>query len=116
MVMSMTSARWPNGNWNDGSVWDKTRSPWHGPKKGKGAYGHHYNDELAQIDGDLTGAIIMVNSGSFKTFKSHVTEHSKGADNFKYDTTKKEIKVHFSYQGKVERHGYFPRREIGLVR
>ena len=21
-----TSARWPNGNWNDGSVWDKTKS------------------------------------------------------------------------------------------
>ncbi len=112
--VSMTSARWPNGNWNDGSVWDKKKSmAW--PIKGKGAYGHHYNDELAQIDGDLTGAIIMVNSGSFKTFKSHVTEHSKGADNFKYDTTKKEIKVHFSYQGKVERHGYFLEGKLALL-
>lgn len=37
---SMTSARWPNGNWYDGSVWDKTKSmAW--PEKNKGSYGHH---------------------------------------------------------------------------
>ena len=32
---SMTSARWPNGNWYDGSVWDKTKSmAWPSHKQG----------------------------------------------------------------------------------
>jgi len=104
--ISMTSARWPNGNWNDGSVWDKEKSmAW--PEKNKGSYGHHFNKELASIKGDLTGAIIIVNSGSFKTFKSNIVEHIPGTDNFKYDTKRKHIKVHFSFKGKIHRHGYF---------
>ncbi len=42
---SISSARWPNGNWNDGSIWDKTTSMcW--PEKGKGGLGEHYNAEL----------------------------------------------------------------------
>lgn len=111
---SMTSARWPNGNWHDGSVWDKSKSmAW--PEKGKGAYGHHFNKELELINENLTGAIIIVNSGSFKTFKSKITEHIKGSDNFKYDTDRKEIKVHFSYKGKVEKHGYFLEGKLGLL-
>lgn len=111
---SMTSARWPNGNWYDGSVWDKANSmAW--PEKGKGSYGHHYNQDLATIEEDLTGAIIIVNSGSFRTFKSNITEHIKGTDNFKYDTNKNEIKVHFSYQDKVYKHGYFLEGKLGLL-
>ena len=111
---SMTSARWPNGNWYDGSVWDKTKSmAW--PEKEKSSYGHHFNKELALINEDLTGAIILVNSGSFKTFKSNVIEHSPNTDNFKYDTKRKGIKVHFSYEGKVERHGYFLEGKLGLL-
>jgi len=111
---SMTSARWPNGNWYDGSVWDKTKSmAW--PEKKKGSYGHHFNSELTALDFDLTGAIIIVNSGSFKTFKSNITEHSPGTNNFKYDTTRKKIKVHFSYQDKVYKHGYFLEGKLGLL-
>ncbi len=111
---SMTSARWPNGNWYDGSVWDKTKSmAW--PEKKKGSYGHHFNKELASVDEDLTGAIIIVNSGSFKTFKSRVTEHTAGSDNFKYDTTRKGIKVHFSYKKKIFKHGYFLEGKLGLL-
>ena len=111
---SMTSARWPNGNWYDGSVWDKTKSmAW--PEKGKGSYGHHYNKELSAINENLTDAIIMVNSGSFKTFATNITEHEKGADNFKYDTDRKKIKVHFSYQGKIYKHGYFLEGKLGLL-
>jgi len=110
----MTSARWPNGNWQDGSVWDKTKSmAW--PEKGKGSYGHHFNKELSAINEDLTGAIIIVNSGSFKTFKSTITTHVKGTDNFKYDTKVKGIKVHFSSKGKIERHGYFLEGKLGLL-
>jgi hypothetical protein len=51
--ISMTSARWPNGNWNDGSVWDKEKSmAW--PEKNKSSYGHHFNKELVAINADLT--------------------------------------------------------------
>jgi len=112
--ISMTSARWPNGNWNDGSVWDKEKSmAW--PEKNKGSYGHHFNKELASIKGDLTGAIIIVNSGSFKTFKSNIVEHIPGTDNFKYDTKRKHIKVHFSFKGKIHRHGYFLEGKLDLL-
>ena len=112
--ISMTSARWPNGNWNDGSVWDKKKSmAW--PEKKKGTYGHHFNKELTAIEGDLTGAIIIVNSGSFKTFKSNVIEHNPGADNFKYDTKRKDIKVHFSFKDKTHRHGYFLEGKLALL-
>lgn len=112
--ISMTSARWPNGNWNDGSIWDKKKSmAW--PEKNKGSYGHHYNKEIASIDEDLTGAIVIVNSGSFKTFKSTVTEHKKGTDNFKYNTNAKGMKVHFSYQDKIHKHGYFLEGKLGLL-
>ena len=111
---SMTSARWPNGNWYDGSVWDKTKSmAW--PEKEKSSYGHHFNKGLALINQDLTGAIIIVNSGSFKTFKSNVIEHTPNTDNFKYDTKRKGIKVHFSYEGKVKKHGYFLEGKLGLL-
>ena len=111
---SITSARWPNGNWYDGSVWDKTKSmAW--PEKESSTYGHHFNKELSTIDEDLTDAIIIVNSGSFKTFKSNITQHQKGDGHFKYDTSKKEIKVHFSYQGKVEKHGYFLEGKLALL-
>ena len=111
---SMTSARWPNGNWDDGSVWDKTKSmAW--PEKKKGSYGHHFNKELSSINEDLTGAIIIVNSGSFKTFKSTIIEHKKDTDNIKYDTKRKGIKVHFSSKGKIERHGYFLEGKLGLL-
>mgnify|MGYP001161664833 FL=1 len=112
--LSMSPARWPNGNWNDGSLWDKTQSmAW--PEKGKGAYGHHYNAALKTLDFDLTDAIILVNSGSFKTYASLVTEHTPGSDNFKYDTTRKKIRVHFSYKGKVFKHGYFLEGKLGLL-
>lgn len=100
---SMSSARWPNGNWNDGSVWDKTKSMmW--PNKGK--FGNYFNKSLESLDFSLEdGGILIVNSGSFKTYKALILEHSASSDNFKFDTTR--VKVHFSYRGKVEKHGYF---------
>lgn len=112
--VGMTAARWPNGNWIDGSVWDKKKSmAW--PEKNKGGYGHHFNKELSAIDDSLEGAIIIVNSGSFKTFKSRVIAHEKGSDNFKYNTKMKGIKVHFSSNGKIERHGYFLEGKLALL-
>lgn len=109
---SMTSARWPNGNWYDRSVWDKSQSMmW--PEKGKGKFGTHYNKELAELDADLTGAIAIVNSGSFKTYQKKITEHKKGQDHFTYDT--KGSREHFSYEGKIYRQGYFLEGNLALL-
>ncbi len=109
---SMTSARWPNGNWYDGSVWDKTQSMmW--PEKGKGKFGTLYNKQLSDLAVDLTGAIIVVNSGSFKTFQKKITDHKKGQDHFSYDTSK--TTAHFSYKNKIQKHGYFLEGKLALL-
>jgi len=110
---SMSPARWPNGNWDDGSIWDKSNSmAW--PEEGMGAFGHHFNSELKSFDFSLEdGGIIIVNSGSFKTYKGFITSHEPGSDNFRYDTSR--VRQHFSYVGKVHRHGYFLEGKPGLI-
>lgn len=110
---SMSSARWPNGNWNDGSIWDKSKSmAW--PEKERSTFGHHFNKELTALDFSLAdGGIIIVNSGSFKTYKAFIIEHRSSSDNFIYDTTN--VKVHFSYRDRIFLHGYFLEGKLGLL-
>jgi hypothetical protein len=108
---SICSARWPNGNWDDGSIWDKTKSmAW--PKKDKSDFGIHYNNELKELDCNLTGAVIIVNSGSFRTYTSRVTKHVSGEDHFSYDLTG--VGRHFDNYP-VEKHGYFLEGKLGLL-
>ncbi|MBI9017322.1 MAG: right-handed parallel beta-helix repeat-containing protein [Phycisphaerae bacterium] len=109
---SMSSARWPNGNWDDGSVWDKTKSMmW--PEKGRSEFGHQYNIELKDFDFSLeNGGIVIVNSGSFRTYKSFVTEHKAGSDNFKFDTSTAK-QHHGTYP--AYKHGYFLEGKLGLL-
>ncbi len=108
---SMCSARWPNGNWDDGSVWDKTKSlAW--PEKEKSNFGTHYNAGLKLLDCSLTGAVIVVNSGSFRTYASRVKQHYPGSDHFSYDLTG--VGRHFDNYP-VEKHGYFLERKLGLL-
>jgi len=48
----MSSARWPNGNWIDGSLWDTARSmAW--PEIDRSSFGHHDNAGLKQFDFSL---------------------------------------------------------------
>jgi hypothetical protein len=117
---SMTSARWPNGNWDDGSVWDKTKSmmwpqggdlPYEHNQKsramtqGEGT-GHYRNEQLKALDFSLAdGGILVVTSGSFRTYKSFVTKHEPRSDTFYFDAST--VQVHFSYKDRIERHGYF---------
>jgi len=110
---SMTSARWPNGNWYDGSVWDKTKSMmW--PEKGRGKLGTYFNKALSSLDFDLTDGIIVVNSGSFKTYQTKITKHQAGDDHFSYNT--KGLTSHFSFKKSgVSRHGYFLEGKLGLL-
>lgn len=108
---SMSSARWPNGNWNDGSLWDSDKSmAW--PEEERSRFGHHYNTGLKELDFSLEGGIIIVASGSFRTFKSRVIEHDPGSDNFVYGLEG----VHQHTQGfSVDRHRYFLEGKLGLL-
>ena len=108
---SMSSARWPNGNWIDGSLWDTARSmAW--PEEDRSSFGHHYNAGLKQFDFSLEGAIIVVASGSFRTYQSLVTDHDAGSDNFKYllDGVRQHT-MGFT----VDRHRYFLEGKLGLL-
>jgi hypothetical protein len=117
---SMTSARWPNGNWDDGSLWDKKKSMmW--PQGGELKYehtaktramtqgagtGHYVNEQLKELEFSLAdGGILVVTSGSFRTYKSFIQAHEPGSDRFQFDAGT--VMVHFSYKDRVERHGYF---------
>lgn len=110
---SLCSARWPNGNWLDGTIWDKTKSmSW--PEKGMSRFGHVYNRELKALDFSLSdGGIVIVNSGSFRTYKTFVLEHEPCSDNFTFDTAN--VQVHFSYEDHAEKHGYFLEGKLGLL-
>ncbi len=109
---SATSARWPNGNWYDGSVWDKTKSmAW--PEKKDSSFGHHFNKALKTLDFSLEdGGIIIVNSGSFKTYKGLVLKHSPASDNFKYNTRR--VRQHFG-DYPIQKQGYFIEGKPGLI-
>jgi hypothetical protein len=109
---SMSSARWPNGNWIDGSLWDSQNSmAW--PEKERSEFGHHYNEGLKKLDFSLAdGGFIVVGSGSFKTYKSPIIDHKAGSDNFVYDTNG----VHQHTMGfTVDRHLYFLEGKLGLL-
>ncbi len=77
----MISARWPNGYWEDGSIWDKHTSWFHVDPRSR--YGIMYGDHLANCGFDLSGAIGILNIGSFRTFARFI-EHEKGRDYFNY--------------------------------
>ena len=106
----LTVARWPNGNWHDGTVWNKQNSMiW--PEKQGSQFGRYTNQELSEFDQDLTGAVMVVNSGSFRTYQTKVTKHQGSVIN--YDTTG--VSEHFSYKGKPHKHGYFLESKLALL-
>ena len=107
---SACSARWPNGNWDDGSIWNKSACmAW--PEKNTSVFGKHTNRELAQFDFSLAGAIIIVNAGSFKTYPSRVTNHEPGAHTLAYDTSVVPERKGYG----ADRHGYFLEGKLGFL-
>lgn len=82
----MTSARWPNAEaWTD-AMWDKENT-----------WGHQHTDssdgtfiddgdrDLAGTGIDFTGAIAILNVGSWLSFTRTVNSHGAGSDTFTYD-------------------------------
>jgi hypothetical protein len=107
---SACSARWPNGNWDDGSVWDKAQAlAW--PEKQGSVFGTHVNRALSQFNFSLAGAIIIVNAGSFKTYASLVTQHAQGSDTLSYDRSR--VPERQGYP--ATKHGYFLEGKLGFL-
>ncbi len=99
---SMCAARWPNGDWHDGSLWDNKKSMcW--PQGGeKGRYEH---EGIREIPGSLKGATLITNSASFTTYQTPITEHQQGDLDIHYDKTK--VKYHRNASNQIGEYGFF---------
>lgn len=86
----MVPARWPNANFEDGSIWDQKN--WgYGSRKniadGQWTDRPHEDIDLAASGLDMTGAMAILNSGSWKTWTRRVTNHLAGSSTFFYAKT-----------------------------
>jgi len=82
-------ARWPNAEFVDGSIWDQEQHWAHGDED-SGSNGVMVDDphddvNLASSGIDMTGAIGILNIGSFKTWTRFVNSHGVGNNSFNYD-------------------------------
>ncbi len=95
----MTNARWPNSLWSDrsifnGSLWaDLDDNSVRGNIINKG-------DSLAASKLNMTGAMAVLNIGSYCTFVAKAEEHWPGKNSFKYKDTFGD--VHFT--AKISRY------------
>ncbi|VGO16896.1 hypothetical protein PDESU_05488 [Pontiella desulfatans] len=83
----MISARWPNANFDDGSIWDK--SSWAEGDESASSNGLAVDDphdgiDLAASGLDMTGAMAILNIGSWKTWTREVATHTAGSNSFTY--------------------------------
>tara|TARA_Y100000813_G_scaffold30453_1_gene19289 strand:- start:5 stop:3169 length:3165 start_codon:yes stop_codon:yes gene_type:complete len=111
----MVMARWPNGNFSDKSIytWDSWASGIVDSTAGFpiGSYnGFELVDstkkDLGATGLDLTGAIGIMNVGSFKTFNREITSHNTQDNFFSYNivpnNTYRDKHHHFFVEGKLE--------------
>ena len=115
----MVPARWPNANFTDGSVFNKSISWAQGSmdrdkyKDDEGDWVHPYgNGELIDITGlnesgiDPTGAIAILNVGSFKTWSRNITNFDSENNSFSFDEVS---------NWKTKHHYYFLEGKLGLL-
>ena len=88
----LVMARWPNARFSDDSVLDKANHWAHGTiDQSSTAYTNgdlidepHGSTDLAASSIDATGAVAILNVGSFKTWSRVVTSHTVGSNTFSY--------------------------------
>lgn len=106
----MTPARWPNAHMTDANFF-KIKDTWRAMVKGEGYTFGHVTDAdptpeggksvyaqtpdanhqtLAGTGIDMTGAVAIMNIGSWMSYASRITEHAAGRDSFAYDAEFKE--------------------------
>ena len=85
------NARWPNAFWYDYSVFDYTKwgfsdkSSTYDETTGTGIMVDNGTQNLAKSGLNATGAIAILNIGSFLTWAGIVEKHNPGENSFKYD-------------------------------
>ena len=98
----MTSARWPNAEaWTE-DMWD-LEGTWMHQADGS-SYGHFIDDGTLDLAGtgiDFTGAMAVMNVGSWETFAGRVMEHGAGNAGFYYEKTFPESNFRKVWEGRA---------------
>jgi len=79
----MTNARWPNALWTDKTTFDEHYWGHSDPSSTRGTMVD--SGELAASGLNMTGAMAVLNVGSFNTFVKPVLWHEPGSNNFTYE-------------------------------
>ena len=98
------NARWPNAFWHDYSVFDYTkwgfadvRSTFNS-ETGTGVIVDNGTQDLSKSGLNATGAVAILNIGSWLTWAGSVEKHTPGEDNFNFNLQQ-------SLQGRIKFHG-----------
>ena len=86
----MTNARWPNALWQDKTTFDEHYWGHSDPSSSRGLMVD--SGELAKSGLNMTGAMAVLNVGSFNTFVKPVLWHEPGTNNFTYEDNFGKIK------------------------
>ncbi|XP_057290464.1 uncharacterized protein LOC130613156 [Hydractinia symbiolongicarpus] len=104
----MTNARWPNAKWSDKTIFNGTL--WSGlSKSSKRGLIVNKGDGLKKTNIDMTGAMAILNIGSFNTFVAKVKHHKANTNTFTFDDT------FGDYHFKPERSRYFLEDKLELL-
>jgi len=102
----LTPARWPNALWSDKTVF--LVDHWRPEQKGSDR-GLVVDDRLAESGLDMTGAMAILNIGSWETFVAKVEKHEKGSNKFSYNDIFGDIKF------KVKNNHYYLEGSLALL-
>ena len=110
----MVMARWPNANFEDGSIWDKENNWAHGIiDSDENAYINgtmidepHGNISLENIGFDISGSVAILNVGSFETYTREVLTHN--GNTFTYEPVDES-------GWRTKHHDYFLERKLEFL-
>ena len=88
----MTNARWPNALWSDKTVFKNSHWAKSASSSTRGTMVDNGVKDLAGSRLNVTGAMAVLNIGSFNTFTAKVESHVPGRSSFTYKDTFGSIK------------------------
>ena len=96
----MIPARWPNANFDDNSIWDSKK--WAYGDKSTSTNGlmvdkPHQDIDLAATGLDMTGAMAVLNVGSWRTWTRQVNSHVAGSNSFTYSNATSYVSKELHY-------------------
>ena len=106
----MTNARWPNSLWSDKSIFLNKYWAKSSPKSKVDVMVDDGSQNLMGSGLNMTGAMAILNIGSFNTFTAVVKSHAPKSNRFTYDA-KSFGKVHF----KAKHNQYFMEDKLELL-